>query len=279
MCAVLFSLVWGVSAFAQGSDEAYEYAREKYLALVSNPDRMEWRESWEDAIDAFLVVVLDHPDSDQADDALYMAGILYRDLFNKSRNPRDLKLALEAFTNLADNFPASTLADDCLLLAGDIYLHVLDEGESAYCLYSRLVREHPGGDMVETARERISGLDEASVVSDCIDHQNDTATEEELPAPRELETSSSLTEKSGSADGPVIDGLRYHTGLDYTRLVLDLNDGGACSFGMLSPDEATGLPDRVCFDIAGATWPGAGAEPTVLDEDRIERVRVGAGAD
>jgi N-acetylmuramoyl-L-alanine amidase len=208
-----------------------------------------------------------------------MAGVLYRDLFNKSRNPRDLKLALEAFSNLADNFPGSTLADDGLLLAGDIYNHVLNEGESAYCLYSRLIREHPEGDMIETARERISGLDEASVVSDCIDHHNDAADDEELPEPRELETSSALIEESGSADGPVIGGLRYHSGMEYTRLVLDLDDGGTCSFGMLSPDEAAGLPDRLYLDIPGATWPGANADPTIIADDRIERVRVGAGAD
>ena len=171
VCVLFFSLASNVIVRAQGVEDAYEYAREKYRSLASSPECMEWRESWEDVIDAFLVVVLDHPNSDRADDALYMTGILYRDLYNKAKNPRDLKLSLEAFTNLADNYPNSNLADDGLLLAGDIYRHVLDEGETAYCLYSRLIREHPGGDMVLDARERISRLDEAFVVSDCIENE------------------------------------------------------------------------------------------------------------
>lgn len=279
VCAVLFSLVWGVRAPAQGPDEVYEYAREKYLALVSNPERMEWRESWEDVIDAFLVVVLDHPKSEQADDALYMAGILYRDLYNKSKTPRDLKLSLEAFVNLADNYPTSTLADDGLLLAGDVYLHMLDDGESAYCLYARLVQEHPDGDMVRDARERIAGLDEAFVVSDCMDDDSSETAEEALPAPREIETSSALTDESPAPDGPVICGLRYHTGPEYTRLVLDLDQEGTCSYGMLSPDESAGLSDRLFLDIPGATWPGVDSDPTIINDDRVERVRIGAGDD
>ncbi|MBN1881336.1 MAG: N-acetylmuramoyl-L-alanine amidase [Deltaproteobacteria bacterium] len=279
ICAVVLSLAWGTGARAQGPDEAYEYAREKYLSLVSSPERMEWRESWEDVIDTFLVVVLDHPDSERADDALYMVGILYRDLYNKAKNPRDLNLSLEAFVNLVDNYPTSNLADDGLLVAGDISLHLLDEGGRAYCLYARLVREYPEGDMVDDARERIAGLDEASVVSDCMGDGVDESAGVEFPAPREIETSLAVTDESPTVDGPVVGGLRYHTGPEYTRLVLDLDDEGTCSFGMLPPDEETGLSDRLFVDIPGATWPGADSEPTIINDDRIEKVRIGAGGD
>jgi len=279
VCAVVLSLAWGARALAQGPDEAYEYAREKYQSLVSSPERMEWREHWEDAIDAFLVVVLEYPDSDRADDALYMAGVLYRDLYNKSKNPRDLKLSLEAFTNLADNYPGSILADDGLLLAGDIYLQILDEEAIAYCLYARLIREYPEGDMVADARERIAGLDEASVVSDCLEETADETAGEELPAPREIETSSAVTDESPVADGPVIGGLRYHSGPEYTRLVLDLDSEGTCSFDMLSPDDAAGLPDRLVLDIPGAAWSGADIDSTVIDDSRVRRAGVDSGAD
>ena len=156
LCLVIFS-------YASASDfspaKLYEIAKVKYHGLMSSsPKERIDRKSWYQAIELFQEAYQKEPKGPLADDSLFSAARLYRELFSREKNTDDLEKAIAYFQSVYEKFPDSALADDALFLTGEsYYLHKKDYFQ-AYEAYKKIVISYPTGDRYEAAKTRLNEM-------------------------------------------------------------------------------------------------------------------------
>jgi N-acetylmuramoyl-L-alanine amidase len=86
-------------------------AHAAYNQLMDNVAKQGYRDQWEKCIDRFQVAYRSDPGGSDAAESLYMMGMLYQGLSEKSRRDSDLDLAMDTFRRVKREFPASAFAD------------------------------------------------------------------------------------------------------------------------------------------------------------------------
>lgn len=143
------------ATFANAADpagEAYEAARASHAALKAMPEeQLKFAHNWRRTIEKFDAVSEKYPKSWVADDALYMSGTLYYELYDRSRLAKDLRSAVEKFDVCSTKFPSSNYADDCLYWQAKAF-HLLDKHDDETKAFQTLLDKHPKGDMAKVAK-------------------------------------------------------------------------------------------------------------------------------
>lgn len=156
---LLFLLHNPHSAYAKESAKSlYQDAKKNYYSLKGSQKKQADRSNWLKSIKKFLAVYKKFPGSSYADDALFSAGILYHDAFDRFGNDKNLELSLKYYQLVADKYSGSRLADDALLRAGDIYFYDLDRQGKAKETYKKITAEYAKGDMRKSALKRLKSL-------------------------------------------------------------------------------------------------------------------------
>jgi N-acetylmuramoyl-L-alanine amidase len=143
---------------AESGDDAYLSVREEVGQFRENPSQRKFRHHYEKYIDRLRKIAKEHPKSDRADDALYVAAQLYDELYQVSLVGRDLEDAIAAYEQMATTHPKSNLADDALFRAATLKLEKLGDRDGARALLSRVVDMKPTPDMKPAAAELLSRL-------------------------------------------------------------------------------------------------------------------------
>ena len=266
-CSSIFIVVLCCSIFvfspglrAADDIEAYESAKKRFTALKSDESRLSSRDSWMDVIDAFLSVYMTFPDSDRADDSLYMVGLLYRDLYGMFGDEMDLRLSVNSFEILTQEYPKSNLADDARFLIGDIYLKIVDDPLTAYSHFKRVVNEYPDGDMRSDAEGRMRDIAASGPDMDSaedlagLEENGGGSSLTEPPLVEETPTITSVDEGNGEKQGKILTRIRFSSSPGHTRVVLDLSGSTKYSFGDIDGD-GDGSKPFIYIDMEGTT-PG-----------------------
>jgi N-acetylmuramoyl-L-alanine amidase len=243
--AILVS-VRQVSWAAEDGAAAYESAKKKLAALDASEKQLSRRDCWLSVIESFGTVYLEYPSHERADDAVYMVGILYGRLHERSWVRQDLEKAVEAFKRLVRDYPASTLADDALYEIGEITRDDFADPKQAYCWYRLITTAYPGGDMAPKARARLNELAKYSTNPD-----SDTVTG--------LGPKKDNIVPGGGTTGKTtrIAGVRTFNSADHTRVVLDVSAAPEFSHGRLSEGTVETGTSPIYVDISGGVL-GAG---------------------
>jgi N-acetylmuramoyl-L-alanine amidase len=101
-------------------EQSYQEARRHYYALFSSPKKMKERAQWLRVISTFNVIAKNRPKSKRGADAQYTIGLLYKNLYHKSKQKKDKKEAIASFGRVISDYPDSTLVDDAERHIGDI---------------------------------------------------------------------------------------------------------------------------------------------------------------
>jgi len=242
-CAVL-----PVAVQAASPETAYGKARKAYFELLESPRKQKYRDQWLKVRDLFLAVRSADPRHQRASDALYMAGKVVQGLYEVSLARGDLKEAIGYFDRLALDHPGSTLADDGLFLAAEILDQKFGDRQGAIDRYRRVLSIYADADMAEAARERPQAL-----------------APEAIPRP-EVAAAAPPPQSAGNGS---ISGVRYHTYPEFTRVVLDMEQNAEITPGFVKGDAP-----RIFIDVKPAKV-AAGAEPVILEDGRVQRVRLG----
>lgn len=219
--------------------ESYTELRQAYTQLTQSSDRQRLRSNWERLLQRFDQFVGEHPLDARLDKVFFLQARTWDGLSRASGRTADARQAVDRYLAMTSRFPASNLADDALLNAGRITESLLHDQAAAVGYYRRLVRDLPYGDMVPVARQRLAELDPAdnpgSVVRDLATQQNHQQV----------------------GDAPRLKKIRFWSGPEYTRVVLDLNapvvskpqllkgDSPRLYFDLLYVKPAAELNDRV----------------------------------
>ncbi len=256
-------------ASADEGEKLYRKAADHYYSFIKSPNEKAFHSNWDMLIREFQKVAEEYPESHKADDAWYMVGKLSMDCYRLSGNRADLESALNAFAILAERYPESTLADDAGYSRGEIYLK-LGNIQRARREYELVVRKYRRSDMVRKAHSRLSEIDSGKYASK---QKSGEAEAEPSPPLKELtvtdnvksSTEKKLTETrpepgsghpepsekpSGKAQ---VRRLRYYSGPDYTRVVIDLDQNlDFLPPHLLRKDPSIGAPPRLYVDFPGA---------------------------
>ncbi|WP_321370815.1 N-acetylmuramoyl-L-alanine amidase [uncultured Desulfuromusa sp.] len=205
--------------------ESYSALRQEYQKLMQSSQLQRQRNNWDKLIAGFDRFVVQQPQNKDIDRALFLKARLWDGLSRASGSSKDALEAIDQYKVMAERFPDSRLADDALFLAAQIAENKLKNKSSAYRLYQQLIVQMPKGDMVAEAQKRIA----------------------KLPAPKVQQP---VVAEVGHADyrmvgdAPRLVKIRYWSGPEYTRVVLDLS-----APVVAKPNYLKGENPRLYFDL------------------------------
>ena len=185
--------------------ESYSGLRQEYQQLMKSSQLQRQRSNWDKLIVRFDRFVIQYPRDKQIEKALFLRAKLWDGLSSASGRRSDARKAIEHYKNMVERFPQSRLADDALFLAARIAENQLKDKSSAYGLYRQLVTQMPAGDMAGEAKKKLDILP--------------------VPVERQQKVVKDQSQHNyrSVGDSPRLAKIRYWSGPEYTRVVLDLS--------------------------------------------------------
>ncbi|UCD84034.1 MAG: N-acetylmuramoyl-L-alanine amidase [Deltaproteobacteria bacterium] len=239
-------------AYTRGAEDLYQAARGSYYDLKKSGTKRKYRHNWFKVIDRYIRVTKEHPKSEKADDAWFMVGELYQELYQISLLRDDLKQAIESYRKVVEDFPASNLADDAQFRIGEIYRARLEDNSQAYLEYSRVVSNFPKGDQTAKARYWCSRLQAYK------------------PAPKKQKT------RSVKSDLALVSEIRHNSNPDYTRVVIDVEKEVAYKSSLLPKDPEKNIHfPRLYLDLKNAKICPKLKQPIPIGNTILKRARAG----
>ena len=107
-------------------------AHAEYDQLMASAEKQKYRDQWENCVDYFQVAYRSDTRGPDAAESLYMIGLLFKGLSDKSHRETDLDQAMEYFQRVKRDFPGSAFADKAHTeLADNIFgtAATIDEGD------------------------------------------------------------------------------------------------------------------------------------------------------
>lgn len=255
-------------ANAQDGAGAYESAKKKLALLNASEKQLSRRDCWLSVIESFGTVYLEYPAHERADDAVYMVGILYGRLYERSRVKQDISKEVDAFGRLIRDYPDSTLADDALYEIAEITRGDFKDPKQAYCWYRLIVNSYPKGDMVPKAKVRIDELKRYAKTADCETVVGDVVKKDDIPR-----------DVNKAKDAIRILGVRSFNSADHTRVVLDISAAVDFSHGRVKDDAKEEGASRIYIDIPrGVLGPGV-SDTSSLAGGMIKTININAKSD
>ena len=253
-------LVWD-SAYAKAksssisrAESVYRQARAGYDRLAKSARLRTDRRAWTRVIKRFRSVYLTYPNNKKvAPKALFMMARCYRELYGYSRSGKDIEQAIKRYQVLVEKFPKSRLADDALYGLGEVYKRT-GRVNPARKAWEQLIEDYPKSDKAKNAKRRLKALG---------------------PKPRRKSVSPSTGPKIALGAKPaIVEDVRYWSGPDYTRIVIDTSGPVSFKRGYLPADIKRKLPERVFLDLKPAI-KGNGINSRInMGSGSLKRVRV-----
>lgn len=196
----LLGVFYGPGAAFSGQPNVeflFQNAKNQYAALFSSPRKLADRTEWESVVSKFRLVIKTNPSSARAGDSLYTVGLIYKNLYRRSRSSADRREALASFNQLLDKYPRGPLTTNVKRHIGDIQFIAKDYANASKS-YRNATRRH--------------------------EEKNNLKTVSIAPTPKTGQAGAAPSSKTGD-DGEValLLGVRQYTASGHTRVVLDLS--------------------------------------------------------
>jgi N-acetylmuramoyl-L-alanine amidase len=206
---------------------AYEKAEQDREALNGRPEKDRTKASYQKVIDAYKRVYFLSPASSKADASIVAVAEL---LAEEGRHFSDEKLLKDSITQyefLRKEYPGSKYRVDALFTIGQIYKEDLKDDASAKATFEEFLQRYPKSQMVDEAHKALADLSAPPPLT-----------------PTEVKAAAVAEKKHASM--PTVNGIRYWSTPDYTRVAVDLDDEVKYEAGRIPK------PDRIFFDLHGA---------------------------
>ncbi|MFO7576201.1 MAG: N-acetylmuramoyl-L-alanine amidase [Pelovirga sp.] len=220
---LLVLLCFGAVEESRAQSDSYRKLRQDYQQLITSTQQQRQRSNWEKLIGRFDRFISQQPRDPSLENAYYLRARTWDGLAQASGRSADAEQAIDHYLLLAAQFPSSRFADDALYLAGQIAENRLQDEPRAVRYYRRVVTETPAGDMVPDARKRLAALPETvePVAAAAATHRHQT-----------------------DGQSPTLESIRFWSGPEYTRIVLDLS-----APVVTEPNYLAGDNPRLYFDL------------------------------
>jgi len=186
----------------------------------------------------------------------YFQGFAWDELGRISKRDDDFMAAVESYERAVDLFRESdSWRDDALFRKGYVEYTYLSDEDQAYADLLLVVRDYPDGDMAKDAKELLRAMDEAragqlpDAAAEALGVQ-ESSDPAPTPIAPEARPATAGTSSFASATGEAtLLGVRYSSGEDFTRIVLDLDNAVEFKERSLPADEDGGKLPRMFVDL------------------------------
>lgn len=206
---------------------AYEEAERMREALNGRPEKDRTRASYQKVIDEYRKVYFTSPASSKADASIVAVAEL---LAEEGRHFDDSKLLKDAITQyefLRKEYPGSRFRVDALFTIGQIYKEDLKDSDAAKASFEEFLQRYPKSQLADQAHKALADLSAPPPLT-----------------PTEMKAAA-VAEKKHEAM-PTVNGIRYWSTPNYTRVAIDLDDEVKYEAGRIPS------PDRIFFDLHNA---------------------------
>ncbi len=229
------------------ASETYSAIRSDYQRLIRSSQLQRQRDNWDHLIKRFTRYIEQNPGHQEVERAFFLRAKTWDGLSRAAWSKKDARQAIKLYLALVKRFPESNLADDALFLAGQLAEKRLTDKTAAYAYYRQLVEQFPRSDMFADAEVRLA----------------------DLPKPENIKRlTAAIKRQSIISTAPQLENIRYWSGPEYTRVVLDLNTPVVAE-----PHLLKGKKPRLYFDLL-YTEVGPKVQPEVkIYNGLVQRVR------
>ncbi len=188
----------------------FKRAHDAYRQLMRSPRKQKYRDQWQGCIDRFQAAYRADKGGPHAAESLYMVGLLYQGLAEKSHREADEDLAMDAFRQVTRRFPGSEFAEKASR-------QLVDRSAAA------------GSASQKAADDPLAGI--------IAQHKSASG-----PA-----ATAKMTRPSGLV---TVEGLRFWSNPSYTRIVIDADRETNFSHRLLKKDPSIKKPQRLYIDLS-----------------------------
>jgi N-acetylmuramoyl-L-alanine amidase len=233
--AVLFLLATVASlASATSSARKKEIARTEYEqaermreALNGRPEKDRTRQAYQKVIDAYRKVYFTSAASPKADASIVAVAELLAEEGRKFHDDKLLKDAITQYEFLRKQYPGSKYRVDALFTIAQIYQEDLKDNAGAQATFEDFVERYPKSPLREQAQKALADLSAP-------------------PPSTPTEATAAAVAETKHAAMPTVNGIRFWSTPDYTRVAIDLDDEVKYEAGRIPK------PDRIFFDLHNA---------------------------
>ncbi len=184
----------------QSSEQTYVAAKAYLLQLERDHTLGNNRANWLTGVRTFRQIHFTEKKGALGPSSLYMSAKTYQQMFERFKQPQDIKNAQNTFLELADLYPNHSLADDALFAAAQCAQQQPGQQLLASELYQKVVSLYPTGDQAAKAQAILT-----------------------TPASKSTNASPSPESSIDQAQAPRLSSLspaKYWSSPDYCRVVL-----------------------------------------------------------
>ncbi len=207
-------------SFAATSKDRYHQAEACYKKLRHSPKKQKYRENWLLCIKKFKGVYRHNPSGSWAPAGLYMAGVLYEELYRRSFKKSDKENAFETYNLIITRYPKSKYRQKAENAVGRRALKKTQKTTSKKAIPKKNNTRYPVAG-IQTKTKKTSSA-----------HVRDTKK--------------SIRAVVGKAE---IVGLRYWSNPNYTRVVIDADNEVSYAHRLLKKDTSINKPQRLYIDL------------------------------
>ena len=226
-------------SFAATSKDKYHQAEACYKKLRHSPKKQKYRENWLLCIDNFKAVYRHNPSGSWAPVGLYMAGVLYEELYRRSFKTSDRENAFEVYDLIITRYPSSKYRQ---------------KAENA--MRRHALKKTPK----TTPTKAIPEKNNARSPADSIEKEI-----KKLSSTQDPDTKKYSQAEAGNAQ---IVGLRYWSNPNYTRVVIDADNEVSYAHRLLEKDTSINKPKRLYVDLNNSRL-GKDIEKHILIDDNL----------
>jgi N-acetylmuramoyl-L-alanine amidase len=232
-------------SFAATSKDTYHQAEACYKKLRHSPKKQKYRENWLLCIEKFKAVYRHNPSGSWAPAGLYMAGVLYEELYGRSFKTSDKENAFKVYDLLIKRYPKSKYRQ---------------KAENAK--RRKALKKTPKTTSPKVMPEK----NDARASVDSIE------TEIKASSTQDLNTKESDPGKAGNAE---IVGLRYWSNPNYTRVVIDADNELSYAHRLLKKDTSINKPQRLYVDLNNSRLGKDIKKHILIDDNLLVDTRAG----
>ncbi len=254
-CTLL--LAFSAPAYPSYNTEAghkYNVAAQR-LAELKKSKKKKYRSYWMDCIRTLKLVEKKYPKSPSAPEACFDRAAAYEALYRYNKRSKDLDEASETFLSCQSAFPKNAKAPEALYHVFEIALNYRKDSAGAADALGRLSKAYPNSSWTNRAKDRVS-----PPMSKSVKRKREMEPRKE-PVPV-------IAAPDKTNPGNVVQNIRYWSGGDYTRIVIEQNNSVQFQAKELKH------PDRLVFDLLNTRLDqSVNKEPLPVNDGILKQVR------
>ncbi len=255
-CAILLSVPKPAHpSYNNEAGHKYAIASQRLADLRKSAKKKKYRSYWIDCIRTFELVEKRYPKSPSAGDACFDRAGTYQELYQYNKYSKDLDESLRSYGRCQTAYPKHARAPEALFHIIDLSLAYRKDSAKAEETYAKLANLYPDSTWTAQAKAR---------VNPSLRRAPQSKSDMEIRRAPVPVTAGARKSKSIK----IIQKIRYWSGGDYTRIVIEQND--AVKF----LTQELKQPDRLVFDLLNSRLdPSVDKDPLPVNDGILRQVR------